>query len=306
MMGTRPMDDIEDELRQMELELGATLGVVAALLPSSLESKGAAGPGSPTSPLPLALPVGQVVRYNPSEQFPAASTIKVFVLLTLLEQVGNGAASLDEELTLTEADQVTGSGILKSLSPDRSYTLRDLATLMIIISDNTATNLLIERVGVDEVNEACRRHSWEGTYLAGKLQTRSGSTRSSLTCPRDLADYFVRLWQGELLPPQLTSVAQEIFRKQQLTDQLGRELDYDSYSTETGESRLVIASKSGSLRGVRNDAGVFEMGDFVYAVAIMTKGCADERFHPDNLGSRIVSKVSRLVFDYYARELSAD
>ncbi|HEX7003849.1 MAG TPA: serine hydrolase [Trueperaceae bacterium] len=282
------MDEILDNLRQLERKLGGTLGLYATPLLTV--------PGRPD---------GDVLRYNESERFPAASTIKVFVLLTLLEQVDKDEASLDEEVTLTEADQVTGSGVLKSLSAGRAYTLLDLATLMIIVSDNTATNLVIDRVGVGEVNDTCRRHGWNGTELAGKLQTGAGHTRSSMTCPRDLADYFVRLWRGDLLPPRLTAVAQAIFRKQQLTDQLGRELDFDSYSTETGESRLTIASKSGSLRGVRNDAGVIEAADSAYVVAIMTKGCPDERFHPDNLGSRIVSSVSRLVFDRYARSLSA-
>jgi len=122
-----------------------------------------------------------------------------------------------------------------------------------------------------------------------------GDERVSTASPRDLADYFARLWAGELLPPALKEEAQSIYRRQQLTDQLGRFLPYDPDSAEEGEGP-VIASKSGSIRGVRNDAGVVEADGARYVLAVMTKGCPDLRFHPDNRGSLVVSKVSRLLY----------
>lgn len=275
------MSDLTPMLEDLERDLGGTLGVYA---------------------LPLAAS-GASVRYRADERFPAASTIKVFVLQALLEEVAAGRVSLDEELPLAPSEQVTGSGVLKALTAGRSYLVRDLAMLMIIVSDNSATNLLIERLGVDAVNAVCARRGWHGTALAGKLQ--KGRTRSSFTCSRDLGDCFARLWRGELLPAPLTGLAQDIYRRQQLTDQLGGEIGYDAYSTETGASSLVIASKSGSLRGVRNDAGVIQVGaeegeGSAYALAIMTKGCPDGRYHPNNLGSRVVRRVSRLLFTHFA------
>jgi beta-lactamase class A len=229
--------------------------------------------------------------------FPAASTIKVFVLHALLDQASSGALSLDDEVDLDRREQVTGSGVLKALTAGRSYTLRDLAMLMIIVSDNTATNLLIERLGVATVNELCRREGWSATELAGKLQ--QGGKRPSVTSPRDLGDYFLRLWGGQLLPPELTLLAQDIYGRQQHAEQLGRDIGYDGYSSETGSSRLRIASKSGSIRGVRNDAGVIDTGDRAYLLSVMTKGCPDERFHADNLGSRTISAVSKALFDRF-------
>lgn len=269
------MEKLNEALAELEQALGGTLGVYAL----SLEQPNV------------------VVRYGESEPFPAASTIKVFILQTLLEHVHSGRAALDEEILLDPDDQVTGSGVLKALTPGKPYSLRDLATLMIIVSDNSATNLLIERLGIEAVNSACQRWSWSSTQLAGKLQ--KGLTYASSTSPRDLGDYFARLWRGELLPDDLTEVAQTIYRQQQLTAQLGSEIGYDAYSTETGASTLVIASKSGSVRGVRNDAGVIEAPWGRYALAVMTKGCADERYHPNNLGSQIVSKVSKVLFDHF-------
>ena len=274
-------ETLQHALVRLQERLGGTLGVAATAL----------GPG----PEPVA--------FQARIAFPAASTIKVFVLQALLEQVATGALALDQERTLEADDRVTGSGVLKALTPGGRYRLHDLATLMIVVSDNTATNLLIDLLGVATVNEVARAHGWHDTSLAGPLQRPSASgappTSRSTTSPADLADYFRRLWLDELLPPPLAELARAIYRRQQLTDQLGRNLPFDRYSTETGGSDLVIASKSGSLRGVRNDAGVIARGETGFALAVMTRDCPDERFHPDNLGSLVVSEVSKLLFDHY-------
>jgi beta-lactamase class A len=269
------MTDLDTTFETLERSLGGTLGVFARLLE----------------------PGGDIVAYRQDEVFPAASTIKVFVLHALLHQASSGALSLGDEVVLDAGEQVSGSGVLKELTPGRGYTLRDLAMLMIIVSDNTATNLLIERLGIATVNDVCRREGWRATELAGKLQR--GGKGPSVTSPRDLGDYFLRLWGGQLLPPELTRLAQDIYGRQQQAEQLGRDIGYDGYSSETGSSRLRIASKSGSIRGVRNDAGVIDTGDWVYLLSVMTKGCPDQRFHADNLGSRTISAVSKALFDRF-------
>ncbi|MEJ2358884.1 MAG: class A beta-lactamase-related serine hydrolase [Deinococcales bacterium] len=228
---------LEQRLVELEHELRGTLGVVAHELP--VQSDAAGGRKA-----------REGVAYRADHAFPAASTIKVFVLQALLEHAAAGRLGLDDERVLAPSDQVTGSGILKDLTPGRRYTLLDLARLMITISDNTATNMLIDALCVESVNTSIARHGWSKTHLAGLLQrpdlASAGDTRRSTTSPGDLADAFTRLWRGELLPPPLTAVARSIYRKQQRTDQLGRFLPYDAYSTETGEASLVIASKSGS------------------------------------------------------------
>lgn len=274
------MEELTGIFAECERALGGTLGVHAALLNRD----------APT------------VRYREMERFPAASTIKVFVLQTLLEHVYRGEATLYEEIPLDPDDQVTGSGVLKVLTPGRLYTLRDLATLMIIVSDNSATNLLIERLGINAVHRTCRHRGWMDTHLAGKMQ--KGLTHASFTSPRDLGDHFARLWRGDLLPEDVTTVAQGIYRRQQLTGTLGADIGYDAYSAETGSSPLVIASKSGAIRGVRNEAGVVEAPWGRYALAIMTKGCSDLRYHPSNLGTRTVARLSGALFTYFQEHVT--
>lgn len=239
-----------------------------------------------------------VFAWRDDERAPAASTIKVFLLVALLERVAAGEASLDDELVVARGDQVTGSGVLKSLQAGRSYTVGDLATLMIIVSDNSATNLVLDTVGLQRFRASLRAHGWSGTTASGKLQTVPRNP-PSLTTPRDLHDAIVRLWRGELLPEAETAFARGVLEAQQYTDSLGRELDFDPYSTELGESSLRIASKGGAIRGVRNEVAVIRRGEDGFAVAITTRDCPDPRFHVDNAGGRCVARVTRLLFDRY-------
>lgn len=250
-----------------------------------------------------------VFTHRSSETFPAASTMKVYVLQALLEAVVTGDKDLGDVRVLEETDKVTGSGVLKLLTDGSRLTLLDLATLMICVSDNSATNMLIDELGIDRIRASVTANDWTDTSLRGKLQQApvvGGSKRSpTLTSPRDLADYFGRLWAGDLLPPELTEVAQRIYRRQQFSE-LGRAIGYDAYSAEIGVSDTIIASKSGSIRGVRNDAGVVERrasdGTESVVLAIMTDGCADLRFHAENLGARVVGDVSAAVLAHLAHD----
>lgn len=273
-------------LNRIESEFQGTLGVRAYALDGSD-------------------PVAEV-HYHADQRFPAASTIKVFILLTLLDKVAIGEASLDFPVLLRSADQVTGSGVLKSLASERTYTLDDLATLMIIVSDNTATNLLINHLGLDTINANIAAHGWRDSHLSGLLQrprpADAAPLTPSYTSPHDLADLFARLWRGELLDARLTRRAQTIFLQQQYTDNLGRYIGYDAYGAETGTHDLTIASKSGSLRGVRNDAGVITTAGRSYVLAIMTKDCPDERFHAGNLGSLAISDVAKALHSHFHAE----
>lgn len=265
----------QDAFAEAELAMGGVLAVCASRLDGS-----------------------DPVTYRERDVAPAASTIKVYLLGALLDDVANGRITLDHEVALGPVDQVTGSGVLKSLQPKGTYTLHDLATLMIIVSDNTATNLVMDAVGLDRFRDWIACHGWSDTTATGKLQVRRDAPPSA-TSAHDLHDAMWRLWNGQLLPATETAVARRILGAQQQTAALGRDLDFDPYSTETGDSALVIASKGGTIRGVRNEVAVIRRRDDAFVMAITTRDCPDRRFHVDNAGLRTVSTVTRLLYDRY-------
>ncbi len=250
--------------------------------------------------LPLDGSLEDAFSYNGDTQFASASTIKTYVLQATFEAVAAGKLSLDQEVELGAGDQVGGSGVLSAMSPGRKFTVLDLATLMIVVSDNTATNLLIELVGVPELNESIQRNGFRSTIALGKLMMNrpkppSGPSTSQTT-PVDLASYFQKLWRDELLPQELSEIARGIYRRQQYS-YLTRELDYDRYQSEP---QFRIASKTGAIEGVRNDVGIFEpLGKSAgrpLIVAVMSKGCPDIRYNPNNLGERVVAAAGKALY----------
>jgi beta-lactamase class A len=266
---------LQAALARAEAAMGGVLGLRASLLDGS-----------------------DVVAYRDDDVAPAASTIKVFLLAALLADVADGRLDLEHEVELRDADRVPGTGVLKVLEASRTYPLRDLATLMIVVSDNVATNLVLDQVGLTRFQAWLGASDWPATRATGRLQVRRDAPRST-TSARDLHDALRRLWTGELLPDRETAVAREILSAQQHTDTLGREIGYDAYAAELGESPLALASKGGQLRGVRNEAAVLERGGRTVALAVTTRDCPDLRFHADNAGSLCVSRVVRLLHDRY-------
>ena len=128
---------------------------------------------------------GEEIAWQPLETFPAASTIKVPILCEVFRQAGEGRFTLADARTLKTDDQVGGSGILKDLTAGLALTVKDLATLMIVISDNTATNMLIDLVGLDAVNASCERLGLSGTRLEFRVQRApEGASVMNRSTPR--------------------------------------------------------------------------------------------------------------------------
>ena len=245
---------------------------------------------------------GELVSLNAETVFPTASVIKVPILVEVFRQVEKGDLFLDAQLPLKERDKVGGSGILKELHAGLELTLLDLAKLMIVISDNTATNMLIELVGRDSVNETMRKLGLHHTFLAGKLMVEANPIELSSSTPDEMLSLLIRIYNGEILSPDSCRQMLEIMKHQQyVTSMIGRYLPYDPDAIEEGEDSILIASKSGSIRGVRNDIGIIWGPNCTYAVAIMTKDCKDKRFYPDNEGGIVVAKISGILYGYYCQ-----
>jgi beta-lactamase class A len=185
--------------------------------------------------------------HHPDEPFPAASVIKVPILLALGADVEAGRLRWDEVAPSDSGDTAAGGGVVQFLSP-LAYTVRDLATLMIIVSDNRATNRLIDLVGLDRINAYLSRAGCRSTVLARRMMDFAARAegRENITTPADTAGLFRRLLRGDLAAPATTAVLMEMLRAQQIRDRLPAWLPHDA----------AAAHKTGNFPGAMNDAGI--------------------------------------------------
>jgi beta-lactamase class A len=238
--------------------------------------------------------------FNADEIYPAASVIKLPMLIDALRLVQAGQLKLEDRYPLKASDHATGSGVLQVMQAGLEPTLRDLLALMIVVSDNTATNMTLEILGgVDAINARFatavpKGLGLETSRVVGKLQVawelkteaqRQG--KLAQITPLEMVELLERLWYGELLGPDMRKLALEILGEQQYTEIIARHLPED----------LKIATKSGSITGVRNDVGIV-YAPRPYAMALASKGSSDHREHMDNEGVLTLARVSKLLYDF--------
>jgi beta-lactamase class A len=242
----------------------------------------------------------EIYGHQAERRFRPASTIKLFVLVELYRQQAARQVRMSDQVVVTARARVPGSGVIKDLSPGLRLTLKDAATLMITISDNTATNLLIDRLGLAAINRGIRAAGFRDTRLGGKL-FRAGGLQRSASTPHDMGVLMSRIARGEALSRSASAGMRDILFREQSDTIVGRFLPYDPFATSQGRSPWRIASKSGSLRGVRHDVAYVVGPRLRYVVALMSKGCKDRRFWPDNEATLCLARAARVVHDHVAR-----
>lgn len=229
--------------------------------------------------------------HREDEQFPAASVIKAPILLALAAGVDAGRHRWDEVAPSQPAGTAAGGGVIQFLSP-LPYTLRDLATLMIIISDNRATNRIIDLVGLDRINAYIAGAGCRGTVLARRMMDFAARAegRENVTTPKDMADLFLRLLRGELATPATTAVLLDILRAQQVRDRLPAWLPDGAGA----------AHKTGNFPGVMNDAGILFLPAGPVTASVFTSDLAADaegRLAIQEIGRAIVETANTLPRD---------
>jgi beta-lactamase class A len=193
---------------------------------------------------------------------------------------------------------VDGSGVLKDLTPGLRLSLRDAATLMITASDNVAANLLIRRLGVGAINRGARAAGAGGTHLAGPMLGRRWG-RSSSTA-RDLGALVTRMARRTAVSPAASRQMLDIMRRERHDEIVGRLLPDVDAGGRPLRRAWRVASKSGSMGGVRNDAALVRGNGLSYVVALMSQDCTDPRCSPDNEATLCLARVARAVHDHVA------
>jgi len=245
------------------------------------------------------------VAVNDAESFPTASMIKIVILFELVRACARGQAQMWERITLRAQDKTIGSGLMADFDEGTSLTLRDLAVMMMGISDNTATNMLIDRLGIGAVNQACREAGMLHTELRGKVdfdRIRESSSNLAVSTPADFVHFLTGLRRGELLALPYVEQMLGIMRIQKYMGQtLRRYLPYDPYALEFGEPQdMWIASKTGGLSGVRTEAGIIHTASAEWVVCVCTKGYTKTEAGSDDPGSRFIAEASRAIFEAWS------
>jgi beta-lactamase class A len=198
---------------------------------------------------------GETLELNGEREMPTASTIKLAVLAAVFERVRQGGLSLEERRPIRDEERVGGSGVIKELSAGTELTIRDLATYMVVVSDNMATNLLIDAAGgVESVNRFVNDDlGLKAITLHRKLMLIPGSSGPlALASPRDLDALVSGILGGRIVSPEASEEMLGMLARQQYLDQVPRLFDRRTLVDESGsEGRIRVACKTGMIDGVR-------------------------------------------------------
>ncbi len=239
-----------------------------------------------------ALSTGKTVRYRGDHRCKTASVIKVPILVHMAMSAAEGSLSWSETLTLTDAERVGGSGVLTQLTEGLELTLRDLCILMTIVSDNTATNMLIGRLGAAAVNARMRALGLSLTTLYRKSYTPDTDASRpyglGMTTPDEMADLLQMLAEGGVGTAEVSAEIVAILAGQTLRDTIPRALPTD----------WKYAGKTGGIDGVRNDVALVTSPDgFRYVLALFCQDLQDVQWTPDNAGLLALARVTRRLFE---------
>ena len=241
---------------------------------------------------------GRRLVLNERESFEAASTIKIALLAEAFARVHEGTFDLTDRWKLPATAVAAGSGILDEFEPGLSPTNRDLLRIMISLSDNTATNSFIDRLGTGAVNARMEALGLPGIRLLGRVPDAKNEPDrwvplGSIT-PHDAAAYFGRLFSTGLLDPASDRAMREIFRAQRTTSRIPRLL--------LRGKKNVWAGKTGSMHAVRNDAGVLttRKGRFVLVV-LADRIPDDERDGP--AVTRAMGEIAKTIVEGWSATL---
>jgi beta-lactamase class A len=242
----------------------------------------------------LDLKTGQQLLVNADEVFPQASSIKIGVLAELYHQsqqaaqgVG-GKARLGDGYVVSRQDLVADSAIMGGLTPGVTrLTNRDLATMMIAVSDNAATNVLIDRIGMENVNLLMSAQGLAHTQLRRKMMDlkAAGEGRENVSTPREMMTLLERLYRGQVIAAPLL----EDFWTMLATHK-------DSWIPRGLPAELRVADKPGELEGVRADSGVVFLENRPYVICVMTTYLANERS-----GEEAISAISAAAYNLFER-----
>jgi beta-lactamase class A len=234
---------------------------------------------------------GQKLLFHEDEVFPQASSIKIALLAELYHQVQIGKLTWTDSYTVQASDLVPDSDIMNGLTAGVTrLTLRDLATMVVAVSDNSATNVLMDRVGMENVNAFMDSLGLKQTRLRRKMMDLKAAQEGheNVSTPREMMTLLEDLLSGKVVNRELTTDLIQLLSTHK-----------ESFIARELPDGVKVANKPGELEGVRNDSGVVFVENRPYVICVMTTFLRNERD-----GEAAISKISAVayrVFDRLAR-----
>ena len=247
------------------------------------------------------LDTGATLGIRESEPVRTASTIKLAIMMAVFDAVAHGQVKFDEPLTIAPREKVAGSGVLGTeFSDGVQLPMRDVMHLMIVMSDNTATNMILERFTANAVNAYLDRIGIkttrsmrkilgagpaQGLSDAGKLpeNAKFGIGKSS---PLDMVTMLERIERGEIVSPEASKEMIAVLKRNQDNTGIVRRLN-----------GIPVAHKTGALDALRADVGIVYAKTGRIVLAIYVDGMAKPDWSPDNAGSVLIGDVAKMIVD---------
>jgi beta-lactamase class A len=237
---------------------------------------------------------GRTVALDADTPVPTASVIKLTILYDALKAIEEGQASFADRLVLTKANQVGGSGVLGLFDTPLTVTLKDALTMMVVVSDNTATNLAIDRLGLQNIDRRIQSLGLKNTWLYKKVflppppnapadQQTFGLGK---TTAREMASVMQRFATCDSIPQNLCATAISMLKNQTDRDAIPRYL-----------GSLEVANKTGALDNVRNDVAIVYAKNGPIIISAFSYDNADQSWSSDNKAQLLIADLAKLIVD---------
>jgi len=249
------------------------------------------------------LKTGESFYLSADDVMPTASLIKLPVMVEAYWQAKEEKVKFDTKLTLTREDRVPGSGVLTNhFSDGATFPLRDAVRLMIVLSDNTATNMVLDQIGIPSTNTRMAELGLKGTKINAKVfrgdktSIDPAATKKfglGSTTARDMVQLLELIDAGKVVSPE---AGKEMLGHLKACEDKGK-------MTRFLPAGTVVAHKTGSVNAAKTDAGIIYLKNgTVVALCVLTDGNADTRWVTDNAGQVLIARIAKEVYDHFAEK----
>lgn len=246
---------------------------------------------------------GAIYGSGESEPVRTASTIKLAIMVECFSEAAEGKLKWSEPVTVTEDEKVSGSGLLQDFTVGDQLPIKDAVDLMIVVSDNTATNLILNRIGGDAVNarmeqlgltqtRCMRKILGDGKKLKAQASgvTKEGSKPENArwgigrSTPKEMVTILEKIYRGELVSKEASAEMLEILKRQRDHNGIARDL-----------KDVTVANKSGALDHLRSDVGIVFLPQGPIGMAFTVENIPEINWTPENPGELLIASLSEVL-----------